>query len=123
MEEFFSFVKERIEIPSSIFSKELGGLESVTKYLKENLGLSYHEIANLLGRDDRYMRAAYEKSVKNISKFMNVEKTQIFILISIFNEKLTVLESVIVYLKEKDMKYSEIAELIGRNKSNILNSY
>ena len=34
--------KEEIAIPLSIFNKELGSLESISKYLKENLKLTYH---------------------------------------------------------------------------------
>lgn len=39
-------------IPASIFSKK-SLLETISVYLKKNFGLSYHEIAVLLNRDDR----------------------------------------------------------------------
>ena len=41
-------------IPSSIFQdRNVSVLEAISRYMKEDLALSYHEIAILLNRDDR----------------------------------------------------------------------
>jgi surface protein len=109
-----------ITIPSTIFSKELGALETISKYMKENLGISYHNIAELLNRDERTIWTAYNKALEKQNKPIEVKETEIFIPISVLNNReLTVLESVINYLREKDMKYSEIAKLINRDQRNV----
>ena len=44
--------------------------------------------------------------------------------LSIFKDKrLTVLESITIYLKEKEMKFSEIAKLLERDQRNIWTIY
>jgi parallel beta-helix repeat protein len=115
---------EKIAIPITIFTKKLGALESLSKYMKENLGMSYHKIAELLNRDERTIWTAYHKSLTKQKGKINVIETSIFIPISVLNNrKLTVLESLILYLKQKDMKYSEIAKLLNRNQKNIWTIY
>ena len=54
--------KESFEIPVSIFRKEIGSLESIVKYMKENLNMKYVEIAKALGRDERTIWTSYKKS-------------------------------------------------------------
>ncbi len=116
--------KEEIEIPVSIFSKNLGALEAVTRYLKENLNMNYHEIANELQRNERTIWTAYKKAIEKQPEKIEAEKTNIHLPISIFeNKQLTILESIILYLKEKGMKYSEIASLLHRDQRNIWTIY
>jgi len=113
-----------LSIPITIFTNKLGGLEGLTKYLKENLGLTYHEIAELINRNDRTIWTAYNKSIKKQSIKINVRKTLVFIPISILrNRKLTILEAIVVYLKNKGMKYSEIGKLLNRDQRNIWTTY
>jgi hypothetical protein len=113
-----------ITIPSTIFSKELGALESISKYMKENLGMSYHNIAELLNRDERTIWTAYNKAAEKKKETIEVITTEIFIPVSVLNNReLTILESVINYLREKDMKYSEIAKLINRDQRNVRSIY
>ena len=50
---------EKIKVPLSIFSGKLSPLEALVKYLKENLGLRFHEIASELNRDDRSIWGTY----------------------------------------------------------------
>ena len=86
--------------------------------------MSYSEIAGLLNRDDRTIWTAYKKSNEKQSEIMKPGKTKIFLPVSILeNRKLTVLESAVVYLKEKGLKYSEIAKLLERDNANIWNNY
>jgi len=117
-------IVESLSIPTTVFTNKLGGLEGLVKYLKENLGLTYHEIAELINRNDRTIWTAYNKSVKKQPTKLPIKKTLVFIPISIFkNRKLTILEAMIVYLKDKGMKYVEIAELLGRDQRNIWTIY
>jgi hypothetical protein len=51
-----------VDIPSSILrDRSLAPLESIIKYLKETVGLSFHEIAVLLNRDDRTIWTCYRR--------------------------------------------------------------
>ncbi len=118
--------KREIEIPISIFSKELGGLEAVSKYMKENLNLSYKEISEKLGRNERTIWTSYKKaSEKQKTPFdIKDDKKEITFPISAFkNKNLTVLESVIVYLRNKEVKLSKIAKLIDRDQRNVYTIY
>ena len=67
-----SSVKEdipTIDIPSDIFrDRSLSVLEIMVEYLKEQKGLSYHEIAQLLNRDDRTIWTVYNRVKKKRSK-------------------------------------------------------
>ena len=125
-EEFLNIIKARegITIPITIFSEKLGALESIVKYMRETLSMNYREIAKELGRDERTIWTAYKKANEKMKEKIEAEKTSIMIPISRFeNKSLTILESIVVYLKEKGMKYSEIAELLGRDQRNVWTIY
>jgi len=57
-----------IEIPIDIFkNRTLAPLESITSYLKDNKGLSFHEIAVLLNRDDRTIWTCHNRAKKKFA--------------------------------------------------------
>jgi len=113
-----------ITLPVTIFSRELGILESLTKYMKENLGMSYHKIAELLNRNQRTIWTSYNKSIIKQKEIIQVKETEIFLPLSIFiDRKYTPLESIIIFLKKYELKYSEIAKLLNRNQKNIWTIY
>ncbi|MBW2965246.1 hypothetical protein KY363_07350, partial [Candidatus Woesearchaeota archaeon] len=59
--------REYTAVPSSIFiDRDLAPLESITEYLKEKHGLSFHEIALLLNRDDRTVWTCYNRASKKL---------------------------------------------------------
>lgn len=52
-------------IPTSVFrDRTLKVLESLVEYLKESEGLTYHQIAKLLNRDDRTIWTVYQRAKK-----------------------------------------------------------
>ena len=56
---------KKVEIPSNIFrDRTLSVLEIMVEYLKEEINLSYHEIAVLLNRDDRTIWTVYNRAKK-----------------------------------------------------------
>ena len=117
-------LRQKETVPATIFTKELGGLEALCKYMKENLKMSYHEIAKELLRDDRTIWTSYNKAMKKQREPIQVTETNIYIPISIFrNRNLTVLESIIVHLKLRGIKYNEIAKLLDRDQRNIQTIY
>ncbi len=122
--EILEVIKEELCIPVTIFSKKLGALESITKYMKENLNMNYREIGKELGRNERTIWTAYKKATEKQKGPFEMKKAGIMLPISTFeNKELTVLESVIVCLKERGLKFSEIAELLERDQRNIWTAY
>ena len=64
-------IEKQINIPCSIFTKKLSSLETISKYLKENLKLSYKEIADLINRSEKTIWQAYKSTnKKHPSKFV-----------------------------------------------------
>lgn len=56
-----------VDIPSSILrDRTLSPLESITAYLKDQTGISFHEIALLLNRDDRTIWTCYNRAQKKL---------------------------------------------------------
>ena len=92
--------------------------------MKENLGMKYSEIAEKLNRNEITIRTAYKKAKEKQPEPLEIRETDILIPISILdNRELTTLEAIIIYLKEKGMKYSEIAGLLDRDQRNIWTIY
>jgi surface protein len=111
------------EIPISVFSTKLGYLEAITKYMKENLQMTYRAIGKILGRDERTIWTSYKKAKEKIEEKFN-NNGELTIPIIIFeNKELTIFESLILYLRDKGMKYSEIGVLLNRDQRNIWTVY
>ena len=92
--------------------------------MKENLKMSYVEIAEELNRDERTIWTAYKKAKEKQPKPLEIKETDLVLSVTIFKDrKLTILESTIVYLKEKGIKYSEMARLIDRDQRNVWTLY
>jgi len=118
--------KEVYEIPISIFdNKELSALETICKYLKENLGLTFSRIAELTNRDQRVIGKTYHNSENKLSKPFAIKKTAFYIPLSIFRDKsLGVLETLVYYLKEeKQLTFHKIALLLNRDDRTIWTTY
>jgi len=122
-------VKEKkpkeVEIPTCIFNGKLSALETIVKYLKENLDLKYSNIAKLLNRNDRTIWTTYSNSRKKFSKKFAVENNKYFIPASIIsNRSFSVLESIVSYLKDNlNLRYSQIALMLHRDQRTIWTVY
>ena len=116
-------IQERLEeksVPLALFKEDMGALESLAKYLKENLNMPYHEIAKLLNRNDRTIWVTYRNALKKKKERLEIKPSKISIPLSIFtNRKLSILESLVLYLREKNLSFKEISELINRDQRNI----
>ena len=116
--------EKEILIPISIFTKKLSILETLTKYLKEELGLSYHQIGSLLNRDERNIWSTYNNSNKKVPLRLKVISSKYFIPISIFQNKLGALENTVLYLKDVlELSYHNIAVLLERDDRTIWSTY
>ena len=113
-----------IEIPVSIFSGKLCPSEALTKYLKEEQGLNYHEISKAINRNERGVWANYQRAIKKQSTKFSI-KDSIYVPVQIFqNNNLSILECLICYLKDtRHLKNSKIAKLLNKNPSNIWTIY
>ena len=137
--------EKRVFVPSSIFQdRDLAPLESISEYLKEEKGLSYHEIAELLKRDDRTIwtccyraKKKREKKADKKKKSVKVKKAKSLVSsapsveemedipLDIFhNRDLAPLEGISKYLKENaDKSLHEIAVLLNRDDRTIWTCY
>ena len=131
LSDIFNLLREKepereTTIPVSVFSnEELSALETICKYLKEELRLTYHEIAVLLKRDDRTVWATYNNAVKKRKKALPVFETPYTIPVSLVAERrLSVLEAVVSHLKDNyGLRYNQIGKLLNRDSRNIWTVY
>ncbi|MDP1695024.1 MAG: hypothetical protein Q8L34_05800 [Candidatus Woesearchaeota archaeon] len=111
-------------IPFSIFTKKLTILEAITKYLKEELHLSFHQIGNLLNRNERNIWHTYANAKKKFSTPFTDKTSRYFFPVSIFETKLSILENLVMYAKEElKLTYHQIAVLTERNDRTIWTMY
>lgn len=117
----YAEVSPEESVPLSIFGKGLSPSEALCRYLKDDRGLSFHEIAALLNRDDRSVWTSYSRAVgKSCEPFVPGED-EIHIPVAIFQDRsLSILEHVVSYLRE-NYRYSnsKIARLTNKNPSSI----
>ena len=123
--DLFKQLEDDTLIPISIFTKELAALETICKYLKENLGFSNKKIASLTGRNSKDIWQAYDSATKKLSKKFDVKTSKYFIPVSILkNKNLSVLENIVACLKEKfSLSYHEIAVLLKRDDRTVWTVY
>ena len=117
-----------VQVPVNIFNQQISPAEALCKYLKENIGLNFRNIAKLINRDERTVWINYRNSVKKKKEKIKVEKKtvgrEIAISIKIFSDRrLSILESVVNYLKKKEFRNSEISEMLGKDQRNICTLY
>ena len=109
-------------IPSYIVrDRKLGILECITKYLKEEHKLSYHQIALLLNKDDRVVWVTYNNAVKKKKDKFAVEEPNMWLPVSIFSDKnLGPLQSITIHLYDNvNLSFNEIAKLLNRDNRTI----
>ena len=124
LNDLFSLAKEQLFLPSTIFNEKLTVLESVVKYLREEKKFSLKKISDLVGRDQRNIWSVYDSTKKKYSKKFIVKDVKYWVPISIFLDKLSALESVVLYLKEEfSLNYHEIALLLKRDDRTIWTVY
>ncbi len=123
--EFIEFLeKYKQDIPVSIFNDKQTPFESVTKYLHENLSLSYAEIGRKLNRDPRVIRRTYLRGKEKLSGKLKVDK-KYTIPIEVFSKyDFSISEVVVFYLKNHyDLTYHKIATLLKRDDRTIWTIY
>ena len=116
--------KKRL-LPFSIFNNtKLSALETIVKYLKENQKLNYKEIAILLNRNYDPIAITYRNSTKKMPERLDVSSSKKIPLKIFENKKLSILENLVTFLKEK-MRFSnhQIAVLVKRDDRTVWTVY
>jgi hypothetical protein len=117
--------KSNITIPTNIFNNILGPLETVVKYLKENIELSSVEISRVLKRSSTTIWITYRNAkIKHPEKFI-LSDSGYKIPISIFeDDKLSILESVVLYLRiTLNLSLKQISVLLKRDNRTMWTCY
>jgi hypothetical protein len=117
---------EEVEIPLSVFHNDyLSSLETIVKYLRENLTLSYKQIGSLTNRNPVVLAVTYRNANRKFPSKL-VEKISPYkIPVSILKDKkLSVLENIVCYLKDNfSLSYHNIAVLLNRDDRTIWTVY
>ena len=117
-------LQEEIQIPISIFNERLSVLETICKYLKENLNFSNKKISLFLNKSSKSVWQAISNARKKYPDALVAIPTQQTIPILIFRERKSVLESITIFLKEDlNLTYHEIALLLKRDDRTIWTVY
>lgn len=120
-------VKEEVKVPISVFNNDkLGSLETIVKYLRENLLLSFKQIASLTNRNEIALAVTYRNARKKLeAKFVVEEISPYSIPVRILQDRnLSVLENVVSYLKDTfGLAYHKIAVLLNRDDRTVWTVY
>lgn len=112
-----------ISIPAEIFKSSLSPLENVVMYLGVQLQLNQTQISNVLNRDHTTIWTTLLNAKNKIKEveykefISHIPEENILVPISVFaNRKLSILESLSIYIKDKfELNYHQIALILGRN--------
>jgi hypothetical protein len=132
LESFIAVYKEERQrkdlpaIPLSLFAnRQLGNLEALAKYLRENEQLSYSQIARLLNRNDRTIWTAYHHAVHKHKRPFVASKNDPRIPCTIFSDRNRgPLEVLVLYLRnELNLSFKQIASMLNRNYATVWLTY
>ncbi len=113
-----------IKIPVSLFESNLSGLELISKYLIENLGFGIKSATKLTGRSKQNIWQAYRNSKKKKKDRFVLESSKYDIPVNVLLSKYSVLESIVVFLKEKHgLSYADIGRIINRDQRTVWTIY
>ena len=124
---FLNFqIKEEIKVPISVFKNDkLGSLETIVKYLRENLLLSFKQIASLTNRNEIALAVTFRNAKKKLPTKFVEEISPYFIPVSILQDRnLSVLENIVYFFKNTfGLTYHKIALLLNRDDRTIWTVY
>jgi len=125
IKETLALQKPRNEIPLSVFNKKLSSLETITKYLRENQKLNFVKIAELTNRNQKALCRTYHNAKNKQKEPLKITESEFYFPIYILkNRNLSVLEVIVVYLKEKlNLSLVKISSLLKRDPSTIWTVY
>jgi hypothetical protein len=107
--------KEERGIPLSIFNPDLGALESIVKYMREELLLDYRTIAQILHRNEGPIGVTYRRSRRKLTGKLDVLSRETIPFDIFKNRKLSVFENIAYYLAKQGNDWHKIARLLHRH--------
>ncbi len=116
---------KELTIPLSLFSQTtLSGLEIVVTYLKENKNLKMGEIATLLHRKQSTISCTYRNArTKDQTLFTPSSSSHDVPVSCLCNRTLSILESIVSFLKEQKLTNHDIAQLLNKDDRTIWTVY
>ena len=123
--ELIKAIEKKDVLPLSIFNKRLSPLETVVKYLKEEMDYGFQKISKLLNRSSKTVWQAYNFSKKKFPAKLTVEFSDYDVDISaLSNRRFSMLESIVMFLKDKkDLSFHKIALLLSRDDRTVWTVY
>ena len=119
-EQVLSIVQSRKDgIPLSIFNDKLGALESIVKYMREDLCLPYSAIASLLGKNEGPIGVTYRRTAKKLPGKLDTGSEMLLPFSVLENKRLSVLESISTHLAASGKDWHEIAKIMHRHDKTI----
>lgn len=112
-------------VPVSVFQKELGALESMCKYLLENIKLSSQDAAMLLSRSVSTIDISYKRAMKKFPKQFVLSESVYQLPLSTFSfSDIGIQEAIVGYLKHHyHLTFQQISELLKRKYQTIRTAY
>ncbi|HLG24198.1 MAG TPA: hypothetical protein VI564_04700 [Candidatus Nanoarchaeia archaeon] len=126
---FHKFSEEKnsgkeISIPVGIFGSSLSSLEAIVKYLKEVKKLKFSQIAAMINRSDKTIWVTYRNACKKMPSGFGFLPEDILIPVSVFSDRTrSTLENVVSFLKNRDFKNHEIAQMLNLDDRTIWSVY
>lgn len=122
--ELISRIEGKTTIPCSIFSKGLSPLETIVKYMRENLELKSTEVASILNRSQKTTSQAYASAKKKASRMLEPDRDPEPVPVDIFGERrYSILEALVMHMKDSGMRFSEIARALNKDQRTIWTVY
>jgi hypothetical protein len=112
-------------LPTEIFIRDLGALEAICKYLKDDIGLSSPLISQLIHRSVSTVDVSYAKAKQKVPGNFVLKESVYTVPLSIFSfSKLGVQEALVCYLKEHfNLQFNQIADILHRNYQTVRTAY
>lgn len=111
---FSVLFEDEMMIPATIFSTKLSPLEALVLYLNQQRGMRLSEIAGKLNRDQRTIWITL-RNARNKRTGLSTSQTTTYVPLRIFSErKLSILEHLCLYLKDRGMRLRDISALLGK---------
>ena len=105
-------------IPATVFATDISPLQALVIYLKDSQGITLSNIATKIKRSYRAIWGSYAP------RELNITPTPYYLPISIFNDKLSILEAAVSYLKDHyHLKFSQIAKIVNKDDRTIWTTY
>jgi len=114
--------EQTVKIPVSIFEAKLSSLELIVKYLKEEREWSNKKIALTILRTPQNVWITYRNACRKHPGKLKIKTSQYDLPIDIFDNKLSMLEGVVMHLR-KTLSNEQTAKLLHRSPKTITTVY